>query len=59
MIVDDLKGKTAEKYGLKILPTVIAFGPDGKEITRLEGKIGEMPFFYFIQAVNKKSPVKN
>jgi hypothetical protein len=39
-----LQSATARKYKISRLPTVLLLGPDGAELNRREGMIGEVPF---------------
>lgn len=54
VVVNDLEGPRALKYKLTVLPTIIVFGPDGGEVLRAEGKIGEVPFMEFMEQVKNK-----
>jgi hypothetical protein len=40
----DLQSEPAKRYKLKKLPTLILLGPDGKELNRREGRLGELDF---------------
>lgn len=39
-----LKSDTARRHKITKLPTMLILGPDGKELNRREGMIGEVPF---------------
>ena len=39
-----LNSPTATRFKIRKLPTVLLLGPDGKELNRREGKIGEVEF---------------
>jgi hypothetical protein len=43
-VSSDLQSEPAKRHKLKKLPTLILLGPDGKELNRREGKLGELDF---------------
>jgi len=54
VVINDLKDPTAQKYKITQLPTLLILHPDGHEIARAEGRIGEVPFMEFIQSAGKE-----
>jgi len=40
----DLESKYAREYNVRVLPTLMILSPEGKELNRREGKVGEVPF---------------
>jgi hypothetical protein len=46
VVVDSLDSDLARRYKLTRLPTMMILAPDGKELNRREGVVGEVPFVH-------------
>ena len=55
-LVQSKKSDPAKKYEVKDFPTLIIFAPDGRELDRRSGFVGEMDFKDFLKVAAK--PVK-
>ena len=57
--VNNLDGDIARQYQLTHLPTMMILAPDGKELNRREGVVGEVPFLHgFLDLTEVQEPKK-
>jgi hypothetical protein len=55
--VNNLDGDIARQYKLTHLPTTMILAPDGKELNRREGMVGEVPFLHgFLDLTEIEAP---
>jgi hypothetical protein len=59
VVVDSLDSDLARRYKLTRLPTMMILAPDGKELNRREGKVGEVDFSHgFLDLTEVQAPWK-
>jgi hypothetical protein len=59
VVVDSLDSNLARRYKLTRLPTMMILAPDGKELNRREGKVGEVDFLHgFLDLTEIELPKK-
>jgi len=44
----------AKQYGVKVTPTILMLDPNGRELGRLSGRIGESPFADWLEDPNRR-----
>jgi len=52
----NLKDELAEQYGIREVPTLLILDPQGKEIGRRTGRVGEIDFGRFLREPNSPRP---
>ncbi len=59
VVVNSLDSDLARRYKLTRLPTMMILAPDGSELNRREGKVGEVPFLHgFLDMAEIEAPRK-
>ena len=59
VVVNSLNSDVARRYKLNRLPTMMILAPDGSELNRREGIVGEVPFLHgFLDLTEVEAPRK-
>ena len=59
VVVNSLDSDLARRHHLTRLPTIVVLAPDGKELNRREGVVGEVPFLHgFLDLTEIELPKK-